>query len=52
MTADDFKKLMELYKKQNPAKYEAKKEALEAKLASLQGGEPEAPAKKAGAKKK
>jgi hypothetical protein len=30
-----FRKLIEVYKVSNPAKYEAKKEALEAKLNSL-----------------
>lgn len=30
-----FRKVIEMYKLQNPAKYEAKKEALEAKLAKL-----------------
>lgn len=30
-----FRKLLEVYKVENPSKYEAKKEALEAKLNSL-----------------
>jgi predicted SnoaL-like aldol condensation-catalyzing enzyme len=30
-----FRKLMDTYQKQNPSKFEAKKEALEAKLNSL-----------------
>lgn len=32
---EEFLKLIEEYKKKNPAKYELKKEAFEAKLASL-----------------
>lgn len=40
MSATEYKKLIEAYKEQNPAKYELKKEALEAKLKAL------APAKK------
>lgn len=35
MTAAEFKKVIEAYKEQNPAKYELKKEALEEKLKSL-----------------
>lgn len=34
-TKAEFAKLIENYKKQNPAKYELKKEALEAKLKTL-----------------
>lgn len=34
-TKEEFKKVMEAYKKANPVKYEMKKEALEAELAKL-----------------
>ena len=35
MTQAEYKQIIDAYKKQNPAKYEAKKEELEAKLKAL-----------------
>lgn len=40
MTAEEYQKIIDAYKKQSPLKYEAKKEYFEAKLKTL------APAKK------
>jgi len=36
-TAEEYKAIMEAYKKQNPLKYADKKEAMEAKLKTLKG---------------
>lgn len=35
MTQEEYQKIIDAYKKQNPSKYEAKKDELEAKLKAL-----------------
>lgn len=50
LTYKEFEAVIATYKEQNPAKYELKKEALEAKLAALKPAKKAAP-KKAASKK-